>query len=121
LILANADTFGVKNLKAIHATAPAGFADLPAPDAIFIGGTGREVARLLEAAFAKLRSGGRLVVNVATLEMLNGRGAAGQHRPWDRAARHAALRGGQSDLLAVCREGLERFAKPQAAGRMSYD
>jgi precorrin-6Y C5,15-methyltransferase (decarboxylating) len=71
LILANADTFGTKNLKALHATAPAGFADLPAPDAIFVGGTGREVARLLEAAFAKLRPGGRLVVNVATLEMLN--------------------------------------------------
>src|SRR5262249_2282985 len=71
LILANSETFAAKNLKAIHATAPAGFADLPAPDAIFIGGTGREVARLLEAAYAKVRSGGRLVVNVATLEMLN--------------------------------------------------
>jgi precorrin-6Y C5,15-methyltransferase (decarboxylating) len=71
LILANAETFGVQNLKAIHATAPAGFADLPAPDAIFIGGTGREVARLLEAAYVRLRPGGRLVVNVATLEMLN--------------------------------------------------
>src|SRR5262249_39096844 len=71
LILANAETFGVKNLKGIHATAPAGFADLPAPDAIFVGGTGREAARLLEAAYAKLRPGGRLVINVATLEMLN--------------------------------------------------
>ncbi|MBL8799624.1 MAG: precorrin-6y C5,15-methyltransferase (decarboxylating) subunit CbiE [Planctomycetia bacterium] len=71
LILANAETFGVKNLKAVHATAPAGFADLPAPDAVFVGGTGREVARLLEAAFAALRPGGRLVVNIATLEMLN--------------------------------------------------
>ena len=71
LILANAETFGVKNLKAVHATAPAGFADLPAPDAVFVGGTGREVARLLESAFAALRPGGRLVVNVATLEMLN--------------------------------------------------
>jgi precorrin-6B C5,15-methyltransferase / cobalt-precorrin-6B C5,C15-methyltransferase len=71
LILANADTFAVKNLKAVHATAPAIFADLPKPDAIFIGGTGREVARLLEAAYKALRPGGRLVVNVATLEMLN--------------------------------------------------
>jgi precorrin-6Y C5,15-methyltransferase (decarboxylating) len=72
LILANADTFSVKNLKAMHATAPAIFAELPPPDAIFIGGTGREVARLLEAAYKALRPGGRLVVNVATLEMLNG-------------------------------------------------
>jgi precorrin-6Y C5,15-methyltransferase (decarboxylating) len=72
LILANATTFGVKNLKAIHGTAPAVFAGLPAPDAVFVGGTGREVGRLLEAAYKALRPGGRLVVNVATLETLSG-------------------------------------------------
>lgn len=71
LILANAQTFGVHNLKPVHGTAPAVFAGLPAPDAVFVGGTGREVARLLEGAYAALRPGGRLVVNVATLEMLN--------------------------------------------------
>jgi precorrin-6Y C5,15-methyltransferase (decarboxylating) len=76
LILANADTFGLRNLKALHGTAPAVFADLPAPDAIFVGGTGREVARLLEAAYQVLRPGGRLVVNVATLEMLSATYAA---------------------------------------------
>ncbi len=76
LILANADTFGVRNLKALHGTAPAVFADLPAPDAIFVGGTGREVARLLEAAYQVLRPGGRLVANVATLEMLSATYAA---------------------------------------------
>src|SRR5262249_12073561 len=54
LILANADTFGVRNLKAIHGTAPAVFDGLPGPDAIFVGGTGREVSRLLEAAFTAL-------------------------------------------------------------------
>ena len=52
LILANAETFGVRNLKAVHGTAPAVFAGLPAPDAIFVGGTGQEVGRLLEAAYA---------------------------------------------------------------------
>lgn len=68
LILANAETFGVKNLRAIHGTAPGVLADLPAPDAVFIGGTGKEVGRLLQAAYSALRPGGRLVVNVATLE-----------------------------------------------------
>jgi precorrin-6Y C5,15-methyltransferase (decarboxylating) len=72
LILANAATFGVKNLKAIHGTAPAVFAGLPAPDAVFVGGSGREVGRLLEAVYQALRPGGRLVVNVATLETLSG-------------------------------------------------
>lgn len=71
LILANAQSFGVRNLKAIHGTAPAVFAELPAPDAVFVGGTGREIGRLLEAAFAALRPAGRLAVNVATLESLN--------------------------------------------------
>ena len=71
LILANALTFGVQNVKAIHGTAPAVFAGLPPPDAIFIGGTGREVSRLLEAAWQALRGRGQLVVNVATLESLH--------------------------------------------------
>jgi precorrin-6B C5,15-methyltransferase / cobalt-precorrin-6B C5,C15-methyltransferase len=71
LIVANAQTFGVRNLKAVHGVAPAVFAGLPAPDAIFVGGAGKEVARLLEDAFAALRPGGRMVVNVATLEALN--------------------------------------------------
>jgi precorrin-6Y C5,15-methyltransferase (decarboxylating) len=70
LILANAETFGVRNLKAVHGTAPAVFAGLPAPDAVFVGGTGHEVGRLLEAAWTALRPGGHLVVNVATLETL---------------------------------------------------
>ena len=95
LILANAESFGVRNVKAVHGTAPAVFAGLPAPDAIFVGGTGREVRRLLEAAYSALRSGGRMVVNVATLEALerhlrgdqgagrDGRGVAGE-----RGARH---------------------------------
>src|SRR5207244_8503840 len=76
LILANADTFGIRNLSAVHGIAPAIFSELPAPDAIFVGGTGHEVARLLETAYAALRPGGRLVVNVATLETLNGTYAA---------------------------------------------
>jgi precorrin-6Y C5,15-methyltransferase (decarboxylating) len=71
LIEANAQTFGVRNLIPIHGTAPAVFDGLPRPDAIFVGGTGREVGRLIEAAFKSLRSGGRLVVNLATLESLN--------------------------------------------------
>jgi len=71
LILANAQTFGVRNLKAVHGTAPAVFTGLPTPDAIFVGGTGKEVSRLLEAAYSALRPGGHMAVNVASLESLS--------------------------------------------------
>jgi len=70
LIVANAEQFGIRNLQAVFGTAPAVFHDLPDPDAIFIGGNGGEIARLLETSFGSLRPGGRLVINVATLEML---------------------------------------------------
>jgi precorrin-6Y C5,15-methyltransferase (decarboxylating) len=70
LIVANAEQFGIRNVQAVFGTAPAVFVGLPDPDAVFIGGNGGEVARLLESAFAVLRPGGRLIVNVATLEML---------------------------------------------------
>lgn len=70
LIVANAQTFGVKNLTAIHGMAPAVFDGLPAPDAVFVGGIRQEASRLLESAFKAMRPGGRLVVNIASLEGL---------------------------------------------------
>lgn len=71
LILANAESLGVKNVKAIHGSAPAVFGGLPAPDAIFVGGIGPQVAHLIEAAYRALRPSGRLVINVASLELLS--------------------------------------------------
>lgn len=70
LIVANAGQFGVGNVRPVFGSAPAVFDGLPAPDAVFVGGNGGEVARLLEACWAALRPGGRLVTNIGTLEML---------------------------------------------------
>jgi len=70
LIQANAQTMGVANVKAILGKAPQALADLPHPEAIFVGGIAHEVVRLLEVAWARMRPGGRLVANVATLESL---------------------------------------------------
>jgi precorrin-6Y C5,15-methyltransferase (decarboxylating) len=70
LIVANAQAFEMSNVKPVFGTAPDVFATLPAPDAVFVGGNGGEVARLLEACFVALRPGGRLVTNVGTVEML---------------------------------------------------
>jgi precorrin-6Y C5,15-methyltransferase (decarboxylating) len=68
LIKANAERFGAANLVAVLGRAPEVLVDLPDPDAVFVGGTGREAARIVEMAFARLRRGGRLVANVASLE-----------------------------------------------------
>jgi precorrin-6B C5,15-methyltransferase / cobalt-precorrin-6B C5,C15-methyltransferase len=76
LIVANAELFGVRNVRPVFGTAPEVFVGLPAPDGIFVGGNGGEVARLMEACYAALRPGGRLVTNVGTLEMLSSTYAA---------------------------------------------
>jgi precorrin-6B C5,15-methyltransferase / cobalt-precorrin-6B C5,C15-methyltransferase len=71
LIQSNAETFGVPNIRAVAGRAPEALEGLPEPDAIFVGGTGRQVAPVLSAAYAKLANGGRLVVNVATIDGLS--------------------------------------------------
>ena len=55
------------HIEIIIGTAPDVFANLPQPQAVFIGG-GASDAILLDAAFAALPPGGRLVVNAVTLE-----------------------------------------------------
>ncbi|MBN1910281.1 MAG: precorrin-6y C5,15-methyltransferase (decarboxylating) subunit CbiE [Pirellulales bacterium] len=68
LIRANAKRFGVKNLIPILGKAPEAWRDLPDPDAVFVGGTGRESARLVEAAVKRLRAGGRLVTTMGSID-----------------------------------------------------
>ena len=70
LIAANAERFAIGNLTAVLGEAPAAWDDLPDADAVFVGGTGRQVQRLVELAWDRLSPGGRLVVNVATVENL---------------------------------------------------
>lgn len=68
LISANAERFGVGNLVPVLGQAPDAWSKLPDPDAIFIGGTGRVVARIAEQAVSRLKPGGRIVVNVSSIE-----------------------------------------------------
>jgi precorrin-6B C5,15-methyltransferase / cobalt-precorrin-6B C5,C15-methyltransferase len=63
----NAATLGVPRLAVVHDTAPAAFAGLAQPDAIFIGG-GLVDPALLPSAWQALRPGGRLVANVVSTE-----------------------------------------------------
>jgi precorrin-6Y C5,15-methyltransferase (decarboxylating) len=71
LLMANSQTFRVRdNLIPILGKAPEAWEKLPDPDAIFVGGTGRAVARLVQEAWHRLRPHGRLVVHVNSLENL---------------------------------------------------
>ena len=64
-IARNALELGAPEL--VEGAAPDALAGLPTPDAIFIGGGGTD-AGVLDAAWAALPEGGRLVVNAVTLE-----------------------------------------------------
>lgn len=68
LIAANAQRFGVTNLKPVLGKAPEAWENLPAPDAVFVGGTGRAVGGIAEQAFERLKPGGRIVVQVSSIE-----------------------------------------------------
>ena len=70
LIASNAESFGVPNVLSVPGRAPEALSGLPDPDAIFIGGTGRQVEPVLKAAYDRLRPGGRLALNVATIDSL---------------------------------------------------
>ncbi len=71
LITANAERFGVTNLVGVLGRAPDAWAELPDPDAIFVGGSGREISRVVELAYQRLRPGGRLVASVGSIVSLS--------------------------------------------------
>ena len=64
---ANAARLGVPGLRVVEGRAPEALTDLPVPDAVFVGG-GATGAGLLDACWAALPAGGRLVVNAVTVE-----------------------------------------------------
>ncbi|WP_441248898.1 precorrin-6y C5,15-methyltransferase (decarboxylating) subunit CbiE [Kitasatospora sp. McL0602] len=66
-IARNAAALGVPRLQVVTGPAPAALAGLPTPDAVFVGG-GLTAPGLLEACWAALPAGGRLVANTVTLE-----------------------------------------------------
>ncbi|MFJ8823968.1 precorrin-6y C5,15-methyltransferase (decarboxylating) subunit CbiE [Streptomyces sp. NPDC102467] len=63
----NAARLGVPQLTVVRGAAPDALAQLPVPDAVFIGG-GLTAPGLLDACWSALPVGGRLVANTVTLE-----------------------------------------------------
>lgn len=70
IIHKNIEKFGTRDVTVINGLAPAALANLPEPEAIFIGGSGGDMPELIRCCQARLKPGGRLVINVATIEHL---------------------------------------------------
>ncbi|MCU0717493.1 MAG: precorrin-6y C5,15-methyltransferase (decarboxylating) subunit CbiE [Pirellula sp.] len=68
LILENAARFGVENVVPVLGEAPTAWQNLPDPEAIFVGGTGRAVTDLVEQAWPRLQPGGCLVANMMSMD-----------------------------------------------------
>ncbi|MDX2096539.1 MAG: precorrin-6y C5,15-methyltransferase (decarboxylating) subunit CbiE [Leptolyngbyaceae cyanobacterium bins.59] len=70
LIRQNCERFQVENITVIHANAPKGLEELPAPDRLFMGGSGGNLTPILELAEQRLKPKGRIVIALATLDHL---------------------------------------------------
>ncbi|RKM59755.1 precorrin-6A reductase [Butyrivibrio sp. CB08] len=69
LLKANKDKFGLSNMTVIPGEAPQALKELPAPDSVFVGGSGKHLDEILETA----RSANpkvKIVVNCVTLETM---------------------------------------------------
>lgn len=74
----NAERLGVPRIDVRVGRAPQALAELPTPDAVFLGGGARDRA-LLDTLWSALRPGGRLVVNAVALESQQTVTSAWQH------------------------------------------
>jgi precorrin-6Y C5,15-methyltransferase (decarboxylating) len=70
IVADNVARFATPQVEVVHAKAPDGLDALPDPDRVFVGGSAGSMATLVDAAATRLRPGGAIVVNVATVENL---------------------------------------------------
>ena len=75
LIKANREKFRTRNLVLVEGLAPAALSDLPAPDAVFIGGSKGSLADIVDAALDK-NPDARICVSAIALESLSAAVAA---------------------------------------------
>ncbi len=70
IVRSNRKALGISNHTLVHAKAPEGLQHWPDPDAVFIGGSGGELAGLIRLILQRLKPEGWLVMNFVTLENL---------------------------------------------------
>ena len=68
LLRNNLERWGSGNVRVVPGEAPEALTQLPDPDAVFVGGSGGNLARILEVAAERLAPHGRIVANLAALE-----------------------------------------------------
>jgi precorrin-6Y C5,15-methyltransferase (decarboxylating) len=94
-IAANCARYGADNVTLIEGRAPDVLATLPAPDAVFIGGTGGSLTEIVARVTAACRLGCRIVLNLATLENLAQAHAALRELGWQTALAQVNLAYGE--------------------------
>ena len=104
LIEQNSQELGVPMLQIISGSAPEVLADLPAPDAVFIGG-GLSSGNLLQTCWNALKPGGRLVANAVTLE--------GEQKLLQWQNENAGKSGANGDLTRLSISRAEKIGKFQ--------
>ena len=68
LLRRNVERLAGPNVRVVQGEAPTALAALPDPDSVFVGGSGGQLARILDVAVDRLSDGGSLVANLAVLE-----------------------------------------------------
>lgn len=68
LLRRNVERLGGPHVQVVYGEAPGALEALPSPDSVFIGGSGGNLALILDAVAERLTPGGRIVVNLAALE-----------------------------------------------------
>ena len=71
IVRSNRKNLGISNHTLVHAKAPEGLQHWPDPDAVFIGGSGGELAELIRLIMQRMKPDGWLVMNFVTLENLS--------------------------------------------------
>jgi len=71
IVRSNRKALGISNHTLVHGKAPEGLQHWPDPDAVFVGGSGGELAELIRLILQRLKPDGWLVMNFVTLENLS--------------------------------------------------
>jgi len=66
----NIEKFGLSNVLLIYGNAKEKITELESADAIFVGGTGKDTAEIVELCQDKLKTGGRIVIGTILIETL---------------------------------------------------